>query len=255
MNTWYDFLKEELESDEFKALIRNVKNEYNNKIIYPKYKDIFKAFKLCNIDDVKVVIIGQDPYHGENEATGLAFSVEDNIKTPPSLRNIFIELNDDLKINKTNNENWKLNYNNKEKIIIYPVQTKKSYTLDLPYSEMFRQFNDVINKTNSTLFIMGYSFSDEHINDIIENSLSNPFINIVLFLYSNKEECIKNEYLNKLITRAYIDSRLTIFFGDTLSDFENIVSDILPIEAEKNPYREVIKQLEELVRTKNGDEE
>ena len=93
MNTWYDFLKEELESDEFKALIRNVKNEYNNKIIYPKYKDIFKAFKLCNIDDVKVVIIGQDPYHGENEATGLAFSVEDNIKTPPSLRNILIGLN------------------------------------------------------------------------------------------------------------------------------------------------------------------
>ena len=160
-----------------------------------------------------------------------------------------------LELNKTDSENWKLNYNNKEKIIIYPVQTKKSYTLDLPYSEMFRQFNDVINKTNSTLFIMGYSFSDEHINDIIENSLSNPFINIVLFLYSNKEECIKNEYLNKLITRAYIDSRLTIFFGDTLSDFENIVSDILPIEAEKNPYREVIKQLEELVRTKNGDEE
>ena len=158
-------------------------------------------------------------------------------------------------INKTNNENWKLNYNNKEKIIIYPVQTKKSYTLDLPYSEMFRQFNDVINKTNSTLFIMGYSFSDEHINDIIENSLSNPFINIVLFLYSNQEECLKNEYLKKLITRACIDSRLTIFFGDTLSDFENIVSDILPIETEKNPYREVIRQLEELVRIKNGDEE
>ena len=61
--------------------------------------------------------------------------------------------------------------------------------------------------------------------------------------------------MKKLITRAYIDSRLTIFFGDTLSDFENIVSDILPIEAEKNPYREVIRQLEELVRIKNGDEE
>lgn len=160
-----------------------------------------------------------------------------------------------LELNKTDSENWKLNYNNKEKIIIYPVQTKKSYTLDLPYSEMFRQFNDVINKTNSTLFIMGYSFSDEHINDIIENSLTNPFINIVLFLYSNHEECLKNEYLKKLITRAFIDSRLTIFFGDALSDFKNIVSDILPIEAEKNPYREIIKQLEELVGTKNGDEE
>ena len=160
-----------------------------------------------------------------------------------------------LELNKNDNENWKLNYSNKEKIIIYPVQTKKSYTLDLPYSEMFRQFNDVINKTNSTLFIMGYSFLDEHINDIIENSLSNPFINIILFLYSNKEECAKNEYLNKIITRASIDSRLTIFFGDILSDFENIVSDILPIETEKSPYREVIKQLEELVRIKNGDEE
>ena len=102
---------------------------------------------------------------------------------------------------------------------------------------------------------MGYSFLDEHINDIIENSLSNPFINIILFLYSNKEECAKNEYLNKIITRASIDSRLTIFFGDILSDFENIVSDILPIETEKSPYREVIKQLEELVRIKNGDEE
>ena len=92
MNTWYEFLKDELESDYFKELIKKVKLEYKEKTIYPKYEDIFKAFRLCDIDNVKVVIIGQDPYHGENEATGLAFSVEDNMKTPPSLRNIFLEL-------------------------------------------------------------------------------------------------------------------------------------------------------------------
>ena len=99
MNTWYDFLKEELESDEFKALIRNVKNEYNNKIIYPKYKDIFKAFKLCNIDDVKVVIIGQDPYHGKGQAHGLCFSVKKGVTPPPSLQNIFQELKNDVGCN------------------------------------------------------------------------------------------------------------------------------------------------------------
>ena len=103
MNTWYEFLKEELESDYFKNLIKKVKLEYKEKTIYPKYEDIFKAFRLCDINKIKVVIIGQDPYHGENEATGLAFSVEDNIKTPPSLKNIFLELKNDLNIEKTNN--------------------------------------------------------------------------------------------------------------------------------------------------------
>ena len=185
MNTWYDFLKEELESDEFKALIRNVKNEYNNKIIYPKYKDIFKAFKLCNIDDVKVVIIGQDPYHGENEATGLAFSVEDNIKTPPSLRNIFIELNDDLKINKTNNslDNW-------AKQGVFLINSVLTVEKDKPVSHKFlnwERFTDYVikvisdKKENIVFILLGnYARSkkpliDEKKHLIIETTHPSPF--------------------------------------------------------------------------------
>ena len=185
MNTWYDFLKEELESDEFKALIRNVKNEYNNKIIYPKYKDIFKAFKLCNIDDVKVVIIGQDPYHGENEATGLAFSVKDNIKTPPSLRNIFIELNDDLKINKTNNslDNW-------AKQGVFLINSVLTVEKDKPGSHKFlnwERFTDYVikvisdKKENIVFILLGnYARSkkpliDEKKHLIIETTHPSPF--------------------------------------------------------------------------------
>jgi uracil-DNA glycosylase len=185
MNTWYDFLKEELESDEFKTLIRNVKNEYNNKIIYPKYKDIFKAFKLCNIDDVKVVIIGQDPYHGENEATGLAFSVEDNIKTPPSLRNIFIELNDDLKINKTNNslDNW-------AKQGVFLINSVLTVEKDKPGSHKFlnwERFTDYVikvisdKKENIVFILLGnYARSkkpliDEKKHLIIETTHPSPF--------------------------------------------------------------------------------
>ena len=185
MNTWYDFLKEELESDEFKALIKNVKNEYNNKIIYPKYKDIFKAFKLCNIDDVKVVIIGQDPYHGENEATGLAFSVEDNIKTPPSLRNIFIELNNDLKINKTNNslDNW-------AKQGVFLINSVLTVEKDKPGSHKFlnwERFTDYVikvisdKKENIVFILLGnYARSkkpliEEKKHLIIETTHPSPF--------------------------------------------------------------------------------
>ena len=185
MNTWYDFLKDELESEEFKKLIKKVKNEYNNKIIYPKYKDIFKAFKLCNIDDIKVVIIGQDPYHGENEATGLAFSVEDNIKTPPSLKNIFIELDSDLNIKKTNNslDNW-------AKQGVFLINSVLTVEKDKPGSHKilnWERFTDYVikvisdKKENIVFILLGnYARSkkpliDEKKHLIIETTHPSPF--------------------------------------------------------------------------------
>jgi uracil-DNA glycosylase len=75
-----------------------INNEYNTKIIYPPKEDIFAALKNTSYKDVKVVIVGQDPYHGEGEAMGLSFSVHDGIKLPPSLKNIYKELEDDLGI-------------------------------------------------------------------------------------------------------------------------------------------------------------
>lgn len=94
--TWKETLQLEFEKDYFKELTNFVKEEYRTKTIFPPDKLIFNAFNLCPFDQVKVVIIGQDPYHGPGQAHGLCFSVNDGIKFPPSLRNIFKEINQDL---------------------------------------------------------------------------------------------------------------------------------------------------------------
>ena len=98
---WDEVLKEEIKKDYFKKLGIFVKNEYKNKTIFPPYKNIFDALRFTDYDDVKVVILGQDPYHGLGEAHGLSFSVKEGIKMPPSLLNIFKELYSDLGIKRT----------------------------------------------------------------------------------------------------------------------------------------------------------
>ncbi len=97
-NGWDQLLKEELQKDYFNHLIEFIKKEYKEKTIYPKQADIFNAFRYTKYEEVKVVILGQDPYHGENQAEGLSFSVKKGIKKPPSLVNIYKELQDDLNI-------------------------------------------------------------------------------------------------------------------------------------------------------------
>jgi len=95
-NDWDELLKEEIEKEYFKNLFTFVKEQYKEKDIYPKMNEIFNAFRHTAYKDIKVVILGQDPYHGENEAEGLSFSVKIGIRKPPSLNNIFKELKDDL---------------------------------------------------------------------------------------------------------------------------------------------------------------
>ncbi len=102
--SWDVILNNDLKSDYFKHLGLFVKNEYRHKIIYPKYENIFNALRYTDYDDVKVVILGQDPYHGENEAHGLSFSVLEGVRRPPSLNNIFLELYNDLGIKRDKND-------------------------------------------------------------------------------------------------------------------------------------------------------
>ncbi len=97
-NNWDTILKEEFEKDYFKELMKFVSQEYKNKTIYPKQSDVFNAFRYTDFDNVKVVILGQDPYHGPNQAEGLSFSVSNDVLKPPSLKNIFKELESDLQI-------------------------------------------------------------------------------------------------------------------------------------------------------------
>lgn len=98
---WDILLNDEIKKDYFRKLGIFVKDEYNKKTIYPEYKNIFNALRYTDYDQVKVVILGQDPYHGDKEAHGLSFSVPQGIKTPPSLLNIFKELYNDLGIKRT----------------------------------------------------------------------------------------------------------------------------------------------------------
>lgn len=102
-NDWNELLKDEFSKDYYLSLREFLKNEYTTKIIYPDKYDIFNALHYTSYKDVKVVILGQDPYHGPNQAHGLSFSVSPGVKIPPSLLNIYKELNSDLECYIPNN--------------------------------------------------------------------------------------------------------------------------------------------------------
>ncbi len=98
-STWQDILGEEKQKDYFKNILETIRLQRNSgEIIYPQNSEIFNALKITELEQVKVVILGQDPYHGPGQAHGLCFSVNQGIKPPPSLVNIFKELNSDLQL-------------------------------------------------------------------------------------------------------------------------------------------------------------
>ncbi len=108
-NSWDEILKDEYQKDYFKNIAMFINKEYREKTIFPPKSNILRAFKLTDYDNVKVVILGQDPYHGINEANGLAFSVSKGVRLPPSLQNIYKELYNDLGITVSTNgdlEKW-----------------------------------------------------------------------------------------------------------------------------------------------------
>lgn len=107
--SWGSYLKHEAEQDYFKRIIAAVQNDAKNHEIYPPHDKLFEAFKLTPFNEVKVVVLGQDPYHGPGQAHGLAFSVLPGVTIPPSLRNVYKELKDDLNIEPPPNgclEGW-----------------------------------------------------------------------------------------------------------------------------------------------------
>jgi uracil-DNA glycosylase len=96
--TWKKALKDEFGKSYWQSLTKTVREQYSKTTVYPPAKNIFRAFDLCPLDKVKVVIVGQDPYHGFSQANGLSFSVNDGISLPPSLQNIYKEIQNDLGI-------------------------------------------------------------------------------------------------------------------------------------------------------------
>ncbi len=103
--SWREVLEEEFEKEYFKSLSEKVREAYLSEVIYPPQEFIFNAFAHCPFGNVKVVIIGQDPYHGDDQAHGLSFSVPEGVKAPPSLRNIYKEIVSDVGTEPVDNGN------------------------------------------------------------------------------------------------------------------------------------------------------
>lgn len=95
-SSWKEKLVNEFSKEYFQKLSESVRAEYVSKNVYPAPKNVFRAFDLCPFDDVRVVILGQDPYHGEGQANGLSFAVPRDLRLPPSLKNIFKEIESDM---------------------------------------------------------------------------------------------------------------------------------------------------------------
>lgn len=144
---WDIVLKDEMKKDYFRKLGTFVKQEYATKRCFPEYKNIFNALRYTDYDEVKVVILGQDPYHGVGEAHGLSFSVQEGCRRPPSLDNIFKELEDDLNIHREKNDltDWA-----KQGVLL--LNSIMSVEMDRPLSHQnhgWEQFTDtIIQKLN-----------------------------------------------------------------------------------------------------------
>ena len=144
---WDIVLKDEMKKDYFRKLGTFVKQEYATKRCFSEYKNIFNALRYTDYDEVKVVILGQDPYHGVGEAHGLSFSVQEGCRRPPSLDNIFKELEDDLHIHREKNDltDWA-----KQGVLL--LNSIMSVEMDRPLSHQnhgWEQFTDtIIQKLN-----------------------------------------------------------------------------------------------------------
>lgn len=134
-----------------------------------------------------------------------------------------------------------------DSLMIYPIQTKKSYSLDLPYSELFRNFSKNLTETQNTLVIIGYSFLDEHINDIIRTGLYNPNLNLIIHCYGLITESSPT-FLQTLKSRAVSDNRIAIFEGALVGDFTNFVKYLIPLNSYIPPKETIIDTLKELMK-------
>lgn len=145
---WQNTLNEEFDKPYFNKLEKFLDNEFENEKIYPNRQDIFNAFKYTNFDDVKLLLLGQDPYHRKDQAHGLSFSVLDNIALPPSLKNIYKELEADLGIKSPKNGNL-IKWANQGVLLLNAVMTVRDKNPNSHKNQGWEKFTDaVIKKLN-----------------------------------------------------------------------------------------------------------
>lgn len=206
-NSWDEILKDEYQKDYFKNIAMFINKEYREKTIFPPKSNILRAFKLTDYDNVKVVILGQDPYHGINEANGLAFSVSKGVRLPPSLQNIYKELYNDLGITISTNgdlEKWA-----REGVLL--LNSVFTVEKDKPASHKnigWEQFSDEVikkvnEKTTPVVFILWGNFAKSKakyitnpIHLVITSPHPSPFSAYSGF-FGSKPFSRTNEFLRK----------------------------------------------------------
>lgn len=147
-NGWAKALAEEFNKDYYRELYNFIKKEYTENVVYPESKNIFSALELTDIDDVKVVILGQDPYHEPGQAHGLCFSVMPGVKAPPSLENIYKELHDDMGCYIPNN-GYLIKWAKQGVLLLNTVMTVKAHMANSHKGHGWETFTDaIISKVN-----------------------------------------------------------------------------------------------------------
>lgn len=171
--TWEKLLENEYSQPYFRDLINYVRNLRYSKTIYPNEDEVFNALKLTPFEEVKVVIIGQDPYHGKDQAHGLAFSVKEGVTMPPSLRNIFLELNSDLGIirRNTNLSDWA-----KQGVLllntIFTVEEGKPLShAKLGWQRFSNKIISLLNEQNRPIIFVLWGNNAIALKDLIDNPI------------------------------------------------------------------------------------
>ncbi|MBC7767007.1 uracil-DNA glycosylase [Arenimonas sp.] len=207
-SSWKTLIKDQFSQDYFKILSEFVTSEYNTRTIYPTQKEIFKAFDLCPFNKTKVIIIGQDPYHGLNQANGLSFAVHKNIPLPPSLKNIFKEIESDVGIKPEQNGDLS-RFATQGVLLLNATLTVRAQTPGSHQNKGWEQFTDAVikklsDKKEHLVFILWGNYAkkkglviDRNKHCIIESSHPSPFSAHNGF-FGSKPFSKTNEYLKKI---------------------------------------------------------
>lgn len=204
-NSWKEKLQGEFEKSYFKSLTRFIQEEYNTQEIYPPANLIFNAFDKCPFSEVKVVVIGQDPYHNIGQANGLSFSVNEEIKIPPSLVNIYKEINGDLgkPILKSGNLG---RWSEQGVLLLNATLTVRAHTPGSHQGKGWEQFTDMVIDTlsdecNNLVFLLWGNYAQQKGKNIDANKhlvLKSPHpspLSAHRGFFGNKHFSKTNEYL------------------------------------------------------------
>lgn len=190
---WKKTLEAEFHKPYWETLTTNIRTQYRTKTVYPPPHNVFRAFDLCPFDSVKVVIVGQDPYHGKGQANGLSFSVNDEVPLPPSLQNIYLEIKNDLEITP------------------------------LPSGDLSRWAKQGVLMLNSVLTVLANSPAShagngwEQFTDAVIQSLNERRVHIVYLLwgkYAQAKGSVINREQNLVLTSGHPSPySASLFFG------------------------------------------